>query len=80
MIKNVDFSFQTAKVRLFYGLLKFIRNEAPPPALFGSIENHRGENQSKNKKIAIKRRDMPWHVSMQTPIYPDTLPAKKLSS
>lgn len=53
MIKNVDFSFQTAKVRHFYGLLKFIRNEAPPPALFGSIENHRGGNQSKNKKIAI---------------------------
>ena len=28
MIKNVDFSFQTAKVRLFCDLQKFIRNEA----------------------------------------------------
>lgn len=56
MIKNVDFSFQTAKVRHFYGLLKFIRNEAPPPALFGSIENHRGGNHEQKELIYMLPR------------------------
>ena len=51
MIKNVDFSFQTAKVRLFCDLQKFIRNEAPPPPLFGSIENHRGGNHEQKEMI-----------------------------
>ena len=80
MIKNVDFSFQTAKVRHFCDLQKFIRNEAPPPALFGSIENHRGGNQNKQKKLQYNEGTCLWHVSMQTAISPDTLPTKKLSS